>query len=349
MFTVGTVDFDYYRKPGYNDPSRNERTVELPLASYFVSRRDAKNVVEIGAVTPYYFKVAHEVIDPVDDHPACVKRDARQMDYRGRHVLSVSTIEHIGNAEFTDTLKDNSAWDLLQKIVRDSATYLITFPMGYNANLDLSVRTGDIPCHVLRRINAANDWEICRENRFDYCYNHPFNNGNAICLITNLAELQSAPPVFLQAARLNLGCGDDYREGWVNVDVGKCRKDVEHNLETLPLPFADNQFDYILLQHVIEHVARDKFPLFMRELHRISAPHGVIHIEAPYFNSKNAWTDFTHKNFITEESFGYFDETHHLRHLGLIYGLDFSFRTHAIQFAGSPDNQTIIFDLETVK
>ena len=30
--------------------------------------------------------------------------------------------------------------------------------------------------------------------------------------------------------KLNLGCGNDYMEGYVNVDMGSCRCDVSHDL-----------------------------------------------------------------------------------------------------------------------
>ncbi|MDD5089076.1 MAG: hypothetical protein PHI18_09820 [bacterium] len=349
MFRVGRIDFDYCRERGYNDPFRNERTVELPLARYFLAQADPERLTEIGAVTPYYFSNRHSVVDPTDAHPGCLRTDARKADYRGRNVLSISTIEHIGNGEFQDALKDNSAYDLLQRIRREAERYLITFPLGYNANLDVSVRTGGVDCRVLKRVNEANEWEPCRDHPFDFCYNYPFNNGNAVCLVTNLEELLTDSGETGGRTRLNLGSGDDYREGWVNVDSGQCHKDIEHDLERLPLPFADSQFKEILLQHVIEHISRGTFPEFMREIHRIGKAGCRLHIAAPYFNSKNAWTDFTHKNFMTEESFGYFDDRHHLRHLGLIYGLNFSFRTLDISWDGPQDNLVIHYELEVVK
>jgi len=146
--------------------------------------------------------------------------------------------------------------------------------------------------------------------------------------------------------KLNLGCGNDYRQGWVNVDVGNCRKDLHHDLEQLPLPFADNTFNEILMMHVLEHVDRTNFPAFMRELHRVCQPNARIHIEVPYYNSKNAWTDFTHKNFFTEESFGYFDRSSHLRENGVIYGIDFTFKVDVLGIDG---NGTIKYDLQAEK
>jgi predicted SAM-dependent methyltransferase len=130
-------------------------------------------------------------------------------------------------------------------------------------------------------------------------------------------------------AKLNLGCGNDYRAGYVNVDIGDCVKDVEHDLENFPYPFADNEFEEIIMIHCIEHISRDNFPKLVQELHRISKPNSIINIEAPYYLSRNAYTDFTHKNFMTEESFGYFDVNHPLRKLGKIYGFNCEFKVRA--------------------
>ena len=128
--------------------------------------------------------------------------------------------------------------------------------------------------------------------------------------------------------KLNLGCGDDYRAGYINVDIGNCNKDIEHNLEIFPYPFKDNQFKEIVMQHCIEHISRDNFPKLVQELYRISQPGCTIYISAPYYLSRNAYTDFTHKNFMTEESFSYFDPQHPLRKLGKIYGLECEFNVN---------------------
>ena len=47
--------------------------------------------------------------------------------------------------------------------------------------------------------------------------------------------------------KLNLGCGEDYKEGYVNVDFhGHVNIDVQHDLNSIPYPFADNSFDHVL-------------------------------------------------------------------------------------------------------
>src|SRR4051812_1511318 len=67
--------------------------------------------------------------------------------------------------------------------------------------------------------------------------------------------------------KLNIGCGTDTKEGWVNLDAaGLPGVDVVHDIEKLPLPFADDSFDEILAQDVLEHV---EYVPVLQDLRRI--------------------------------------------------------------------------------
>lgn len=106
--------------------------------------------------------------------------------------------------------------------------------------------------------------------------------------------------------KLNLGCGTDIREGWINLDNFDSKTlDVIHNLETFPYPFEDNYFDEIIAVNVLEHIEN---PVrVIEELHRITSKNGKVTIRVPYYNSKDMGTDPTHKNFFSEHSLDYFD------------------------------------------
>ncbi|HXP51710.1 MAG TPA: methyltransferase domain-containing protein, partial [Bacteroidia bacterium] len=83
--------------------------------------------------------------------------------------------------------------------------------------------------------------------------------------------------------KLNLGCGIDYREGFVNVDFHSHIKiDVQHDLNIVPYPFKDEEFDFILASHVLEHL--DKPFVIMKELHRILKKDGKLHLKVPHFS-----------------------------------------------------------------
>jgi len=64
-----------------------------------------------------------------------------------------------------------------------------------------------------------------------------------------------ASEVGSRTQRLNLGCGEDTREEWINVDmIDLPGVDEQVNLETLPWPFADDAFTHVEAKHILEHL-----------------------------------------------------------------------------------------------
>jgi len=107
--------------------------------------------------------------------------------------------------------------------------------------------------------------------------------------------------------KLNLGCGKDYRLGWVNLDCNKKMKaDVYADLEK-KLPFKDNTFEYVYTEHVLEHI--HNFIPLMAELKRICKNNAIIEIRVPHALSMLAYQDPTHVRFFTYRSFDYFTDS----------------------------------------
>src|SRR5688500_12400690 len=91
--------------------------------------------------------------------------------------------------------------------------------------------------------------------------------------------------------KLNLGCGTDIRPGFVNLDsIALPGVDVVHDLDVLPLPFPDAQFDEVLCKDVLEHV---DYPPLLGEIHRVMKPGGRLTVESPHYSSRNFWIDPT--------------------------------------------------------
>lgn len=104
--------------------------------------------------------------------------------------------------------------------------------------------------------------------------------------------------------KLNLGCGNDIRKDWINLDIAPLQGvDVVHDLNHLPLPFDNNSFDFILCQDILEHL--DYIDL-LRELHRIIKPGGIVEIRVPHFSSRFNYIDPTHKKRFSIQTFDYF-------------------------------------------
>lgn len=102
--------------------------------------------------------------------------------------------------------------------------------------------------------------------------------------------------------KLNFGSGKDYREGWINVDIRKnVKSDVKHNLDKLPYPFKNNEFEEVLMSHVLEHL-NDPIRT-LKEIIRISKNNSKIIIKVPHAYSYANNSDVQHKTNFTENSF----------------------------------------------
>jgi len=106
--------------------------------------------------------------------------------------------------------------------------------------------------------------------------------------------------------KINLGCGNDYREEWVNVDFNKEIKADEYIDLELPLPYEDNSVDEVLLDNTLEHI-KNIFP-FLDELHRICKQNAIIEIYVPHFSGIYATKHLAHYYQFGIGSFDIFKE-----------------------------------------
>lgn len=94
--------------------------------------------------------------------------------------------------------------------------------------------------------------------------------------------------------RLNLGCGADYREGWVNVDIDpRFDPDEVIDLESDDWPLPEATYDLVLADNVFEHIDPRKRPTFLREVHRVLKPEGHLKMRWPTPGFGGGW-DITH-------------------------------------------------------
>ncbi len=81
--------------------------------------------------------------------------------------------------------------------------------------------------------------------------------------------------------RLHLGCGRDYRPGWINIDGNtEVKVDMVSNVIEL-LYFGDASADVIEANHVFEHLTRDDAEKAMAEYARVLRPGGALFLELP--------------------------------------------------------------------
>ena len=125
---------------------------------------------------------------------------------------------------------------------------------------------------------------------------------------------------------LDLGCGENPRNPFnANQTYGlDIRENLEKNiryadLAVEALPFSENMFDFITAYDFLEHIPRviylpeRRFPFIqlMNEIDRVLKPGGIFFSNTPFYPVSSAFTDPTHVNVITAETFPlYFDDEH---------------------------------------
>jgi len=140
---------------------------------------------------------------------------------------------------------------------------------------------------------------------------------------------------------LLIGCGSttDKRlalkgnAGWnnlVTLDINPDHNpDVVWDLETLPLPFADNEFDEIHAYEVLEHTgSQGDYKFFFAqfsEFWRILNKDGVLFVTCPLWNGKWAWGDPSHKRVLQLENLAFLIQPEYERQVGVTSMTDFRY------------------------
>ena len=104
--------------------------------------------------------------------------------------------------------------------------------------------------------------------------------------------------------KLNLGCGSDYRQDFINVDRIPGKVDVLCDLNFIPYPFSADSISTIEMRHVMEHMHQIR-PV-MDELWRILMPGGKLVICVPHFTHFQALTHPEHYHAFHYNSFSMF-------------------------------------------
>ncbi len=108
--------------------------------------------------------------------------------------------------------------------------------------------------------------------------------------------------------RLNIGCGRDYREGWVNIDISTNTKtdmtaDIGYGLPDV----KDCEASEIYISGVLEQVGPNhQFIMAMNECHRVLKPGGIMTVVVPNAKYSIAHRDPMDVRKFTKETFDYF-------------------------------------------
>ncbi len=111
--------------------------------------------------------------------------------------------------------------------------------------------------------------------------------------------------------RLNLGCGFNKLDGFVNLDKeAGCAPDRVVDLEQFPWPLEDNCADEVVLSHVLEHLGQstETYLTIIRELYRVCADGAQVRIRVPHPRNDEFLADPTHVRPIIPDQFHLFSK-----------------------------------------
>jgi predicted SAM-dependent methyltransferase len=80
---------------------------------------------------------------------------------------------------------------------------------------------------------------------------------------------------------LNLGCGERFHPDWINVDLSAARSGVVAHDLAKGIPFQSETVDVVYSAAVFEHFRRSEAANFLREIHRVLKPGGIVRIGVP--------------------------------------------------------------------
>ena len=102
--------------------------------------------------------------------------------------------------------------------------------------------------------------------------------------------------------KLNLGCGNDKRKNFLNIDLNSSHKpdlisDVT-NLEVLP----DKYYSYILANDILEHIPRNKCLYALKEWNRVLQMEAISEVQVPnIIGLLELFNDPKHQNIKSQE------------------------------------------------
>jgi len=142
--------------------------------------------------------------------------------------------------------------------------------------------------------------------------------------------------------KLNLGCADDLRHGYINVDrfIPPCAPNGFEryiwDLGRLPWPWPDCSVEEIFARDIFEHLGSKRDT--MNETWRVLQPNGLLHLIVPTTQGWGAFQDPTHISFWTPNDLKYYTQgVAERERFAAAYGVRASFLVESSRHYQAPD------------
>ncbi len=181
----------------YNMTWIGERMVEIPIIQNEVAGREPEKVLEVGNVLSHYFSVRHRIVDKFETAHGVTNSDILDFSPAAKFdlIVSISTFEHIG---FDDDAPSSSSEKILGAIkhcrglLTPGGRLIITFPTGYNPDLDQLLSEGQLGASAVNCLkrNGKRRWMECSiEDAMKHPYKSVYPYANSLVI----AEFSGSP------------------------------------------------------------------------------------------------------------------------------------------------------------
>lgn len=157
----------------YNFTFLNERCIEIPIALSYISVGGHQEILEVGNVLSHYSPFVHDIVDKFEEGPGVINVDIADFIPGELYdlIISISTLEHIafdehsyGGADivsFKSIGKITAVYNDLKMLLQDGGTLVVTVPLGFNPDLDESIRREEFDFterYFFKRAPDKNSW-----------------------------------------------------------------------------------------------------------------------------------------------------------------------------------------------
>jgi len=154
-----------------------------------------------------------------------------------------------------------------------------------------------------------------------------------------------------KTAKLQIGCGGNELDGWLNTNFYPRKYQILHLDVIKPFPFKADTFDYIFSEHMIEHITFDQGLIMLKECWRVMKPKAKIRIATPnlFFlidllndspnDLQQAYMKWNTENFIPTAPYenGVFVLNNYVRNWGHLFIYDLKTLKHSLESCGFVD------------
>jgi hypothetical protein len=180
----------HYLFHAYCPTWKNERAAMIPIAWDIIQRyqHENKEVLEIGNMLSYVFKVNHDIIDKYELTEGVINEDVVDFNPSKKYdlIISIMTLQWVGLKESPrESTKVLRAIENLKRHLAPGGEIVVIHGFGENKDMDNLIKRGTLrfdKCFFLKRVSkyewSETTWDDVKETSYD----HSIGTANGVAI-----------------------------------------------------------------------------------------------------------------------------------------------------------------------